>query len=132
MYDKGKIVTGIIVFLIIILCPLWYNAVTGKAGYVPELKVPTDAKQCVEDKAYMRASHMGLLNRWREVAVREGIRTYEAHDGKTYTISLTGTCLGCHSDKAEFCDRCHEYAGVKSPNCWDCHNIPKAAAKANP
>ena len=26
----------------------------------------------------------------------------------------------CHANKAEFCDRCHNYAAVK-PYCWDCH-----------
>lgn len=128
MYDKGKIIIGIVLFLVIILSPLWYNAFTGKAGYVPELKLPADAKQCVEDTRYMKANHVDLLSRWRESTVREGIRTYTARDGKTYTISLTGTCMGCHADKAQFCDRCHDYAGVRSPNCWECHNVPKAAA----
>jgi hypothetical protein len=35
-------------------------------------------------------------------------------------MSLSNTCLDCHSNKAEFCDRCHNYASV-SPYCWDCH-----------
>ena len=30
----------------------------------------------------------------------------------------------CHTDKAEFCDRCHNYAGV-NPYCWDCHTVPE-------
>jgi hypothetical protein len=56
--------------------------------------------------------------------VRDGIHTYVASDGTEYEISLTDTCLSCHSDKEEFCDTCHEYAGI-SPNCWDCHNVPE-------
>ena len=127
MCGKGKIITGIVVFLIIVLAPLWYNAFTGKASYVPDLKLPADEKQCVEDTQFMKANHMDLLNTWRESAVRKGIRSYKAHDGKVYTISLTGTCLKCHADKEKFCDRCHDYAGVKSPGCWDCHNVPKVA-----
>ncbi|MCX5812442.1 MAG: sulfate reduction electron transfer complex DsrMKJOP subunit DsrJ [Proteobacteria bacterium] len=128
MYDTGKIITGIILFLIIMLSPFWYNAFTGRAGYVPDLKVATDARQCVEDAQYMKARHMDLLNYWKKVAVRESTKSYTGRDGKTYTISLTGTCMGCHSSKAEFCDRCHDYAGVK-PVCWDCHNVPQAYAK---
>jgi hypothetical protein len=127
MYDKGKIIAGIIIFLVIMLSPFWYNALTGRAGYVPVLKVSTDAKQCVEDVQYMRANHMDLLNYWKKIAVREGVRFYKNHEGKTYAISLTGTCIGCHSNKAQFCDRCHDYAGVK-PICWDCHNVPQMNA----
>jgi len=32
--------------------------------------------------------------------------------------------MKCHTDKAKFCDRCHNYVGV-TPNCWDCHVEPK-------
>jgi hypothetical protein len=62
--------------------------------------------------------------------VREHNRKFVAFDGKTYTISLTQTCMKCHTSKAEFCDRCHEYAGV-TPYCWDCHIDPKLARKVN-
>jgi hypothetical protein len=41
-------------------------------------------------------------------------------------MSLTRTCLDCHSNKAEFCDRCHTYMAV-DPYCWDCHVEPKEA-----
>jgi hypothetical protein len=76
--------------------------------------------ECVEPPAVMRASHMRLLADWRDRAVRQGDRTYRARDGREIDISLSGTCLRCHADKAAFCDRCHDYANV-SPGCWDCH-----------
>jgi hypothetical protein len=41
-------------------------------------------------------------------------------------MSLTGTCLDCHSDKEKFCDACHTYSAV-DPYCWDCHVIPEEA-----
>jgi hypothetical protein len=131
MYDAGKIITGIILFLVMMFSPLWYNALTGRAGYVPDLKISTDVKQCVEDSRYMKTRHMDLLNYWKKAVVRKGVRSYTGHDGKIYTISLTGTCIGCHSNKAEFCDRCHDYTGVK-PLCWNCHNIPGIPPKATP
>jgi len=79
--------------------------------------------RCIEPVAFMRASHMTLLADWRELAVRQGVRTYRAADGREFEISLSRTCLKCHQDRTKFCDRCHDYAAV-SPGCWDCHVAP--------
>jgi hypothetical protein len=68
----------------------------------------------------MKAEHMQLLDVWREAVVRRGERTYVSPDGKEYDMSLSNTCLDCHANKTEFCDRCHNYASVQ-PYCWDCH-----------
>jgi len=125
MYDAGKVIAGVIIFLLVVLSPFWYNTVSRTAGYVPELELATDAKECVEATPYMKTSHVELLNSWKEEVVRIGKRAYSAQNGKTYAISLTDTCLHCHFNKAEFCDRCHNYTGVK-PVCWDCHIVPKA------
>ena len=128
LYDGGKIIAGIVVFLILATVPFWYGR--GKAVPPPDLKLDTPAierlkeKLCVEPAPYMRTNHMKLLSAWRESVVREGNRSYRAADGKVYKISLTGTCLECHSNKDKFCDRCHDYAGAK-PNCWSCHIIPE-------
>jgi hypothetical protein len=126
--DRGKIIAGIVIFLIAATFPLWYGK--GRAVPPPDLKLDTLAiealkeKLCVEPAPYMRANHMKLLAAWRESAVREGNLSYRAADGRVHEISLTGTCLKCHSNKAQFCDRCHDYAGAK-PNCWSCHIIPE-------
>ena len=48
-------------------------------------------------------------------------------DGKQYTMSLINTCMKCHTSKAKFCDRCHNYMAV-TPDCWDCHIAPKEKA----
>ena len=91
-----------------------------------DLNLPTDEEQCVESAEWMKANHMDLLIDWREEVVRDGARTYTASDGKEYTKSLTDSCLDCHSPKAEFCDRCHDYVGT-SPNCWNCHIDPEGS-----
>jgi len=128
LYDGGKIIAGIVVFLILATVPFWYGR--GKAVPPPDLKLDTPAilqlkeKLCVETAPYMRANHMKLLSAWRDGAVREGNRSYRAADGRVFQVSLTATCLECHSNKAQFCDRCHDYAGAK-PNCWSCHIIPE-------
>jgi hypothetical protein len=127
-YNRGLIIAGIVVFLIAATFPFWYGR--GKPFPLPDLRLDTPAiallkeKLCVETTPYMRANHMKLLVAWRDSAVRDSSRSYRAADGKVYKISLTGSCLQCHSNKGQFCDRCHDYAGVK-PNCWSCHIIPE-------
>ena len=123
MFDAGKIIVGLLVFVILITFPLWYNVAKGKAGYVPELEKATGADRCVAETDYMRTNHMDLLNQWRDSVVRAGERVYIDEFGKKYEMSLTNTCLSCHVNKDKFCDRCHNYMGVV-PYCWDCHIIP--------
>ena len=121
MRDKKLIITGVIIFIIIVTFPFWYNR--GKAAPQPELELTAKAKAakvCVRTTDYMKAEHMQLLDIWRDAVVRRGDRIYVSPDGKEYSMSLTNTCLDCHSNKANFCDRCHNYASVR-PYCWDCH-----------
>ena len=123
MHNGGKILIGLAVFLVVVTIPMWYHAVTGTETTPPELVLPTDSKQCVAETEYMRALHMDLLNEWRDDVVRKADRIHVGIDGKEYDKSLTKTCLGCHTNKADFCNRCHDYAGV-NPYCWECHVDP--------
>ncbi len=123
MYDKGKIITGIVVFLLLVLFPVWYSALAGRTGHVPDPVISKSAgDRCVEPAEYMRSSHMDLLDAWRDDYVRHGGRAHVAPDGTRYEKSLVNTCLRCHDNKSEFCDRCHDYLGAK-PICWDCHVV---------
>jgi len=128
MNDKYKIYTGIIVFIALLTFPFWYNL--GKAAPAPEIKLSEKAlaaKVCVRSVDYMKTEHMQLLDHWRDSVTREGKRIFVNSSGKEFKMSLTDTCLDCHSEKAEFCDRCHDYASV-TPYCWDCHIDPKEKA----
>lgn len=121
MNDKKKIIAGLVIFIAVITFPFWYDH--GKAAPAPELVLTAKAKaagSCVMPTAYMKANHMRLLEVWRHDVVRNGDRVFINPQGKAYTMSLSNTCLDCHSNKAEFCDRCHNYASVR-PYCWDCH-----------
>ena len=121
MNDKKIIIAGLAIFLIIFTFPFWYNR--GKAAPAPELELTATAKlakECVRSKDYMQREHMQLLDLWRHSVVRNAERVYVSPSGKEYNMSLSNTCLDCHSNKAEFCDRCHNYASVR-PYCWDCH-----------
>lgn len=124
MYDGKYIVSGLVIFLAVLASPGLWNITMGKANAQPNPVLVTQEKACVEPKEVIRAGHMQLLTAWREEVVRGNSRTYVSSTGKTFDKSLTNTCLSCHTNKAEFCDSCHIYAGV-SPNCWDCHNVPK-------
>jgi hypothetical protein len=126
MRDRGIILAGLLFFLGLITAPAWYNLARGATSKGPELKLPAGEKQCVASTAWMRAWHMDLLVSWREQVVREGNRSYRTPDGRLFNVSLTGTCLmRCHTVKTDFCDRCHNYAGVQGPYCWDCHVDPR-------
>lgn len=127
MYDAGKILPGLAVFVLLFVSPLLYNAASGKAATLPALS-KASGTQCIESVEYMRSSHMDILEFWREQVVREGKHTYTASDGKQYDISLVGTCMSCHTNKTEFCGTCHDYAGV-DPNCWTCHVAPEVTKK---
>jgi hypothetical protein len=37
MYDGGKIIIGLIIFVVLVSIPVWYNAATGSTDYVPDL-----------------------------------------------------------------------------------------------
>jgi [DsrC]-trisulfide reductase subunit J len=128
MYDKSKIIPGLLIFLVLATFPVWYNVASGKVSYLPKPKAPADKKECVESKEYIRVHHKDLLEDWKQSVVREGRRTYEATNKKTYVMSLNRTCMSCHRDKAEFCDQCHNYVGVTN-KCWDCHLFPKQEIK---
>jgi hypothetical protein len=130
MRDRGLIIGGLTVFLALITFPFWYNLATATTSRGPEPVLPATEKNCVAPVEYMRTSHMDLLVTWREQVVRSNVRSYQAFDGKTYNMSLTKTCMQCHTSKADFCDRCHNYAGV-TPNCWDCHIDPKLTGRSS-
>lgn len=124
MYDGGKIITGLIIGVILVTFPIWYNL--GTAAPKPDVKLPVKSKKCVEPKEYMKDKHMQVLDLWRDSVVRAARRVYVADDGRTFNMSLQNTCMGpdCHAKKSEFCDQCHNYADVR-PYCWDCHFPPK-------
>jgi hypothetical protein len=123
MRDRLLIFCGLIVFLLLLFYPVWHGMAAKTSTAEPDVNPPAGQKECVAPVAYMRAAHMDLLIRWRDGSVREHRRQYQAFNGKSYNVSLTKTCLGqCHGKREDFCDRCHKYAGVSGPFCWDCHN----------
>ena len=135
MNDRPIIVAGVVAFLVAVTFPVWYNVAARTNPVAPSLARPSAAAvsrvrgeraaanvppACVAPRDLMRTSHMRLLVAWREDVVRRNDRAFVAYDGRHYEKNLAGTCWGCHDDKKQFCDRCHDYAGV-GPTCGDCH-----------
>lgn len=124
MYNGGKIITGLIIFVLLISAPFLLNV--GQANELPDISLDTPAinqlseKQCVESVEFMRSQHPQLLNDWRDQVVREGESIYVSSSGKMYEMSLDNNCLQCHSNQSQFCDACHTYTSVEL-YCWDCH-----------
>lgn len=130
MYDTGKIIAGLVIFLAFVTFPFYSNI--GKANAKIELKIdtpeisklPETERKCVESKSYMRSEHMQMLNNWRDAVVRDGEKLFVSSSGKHFDMSLQNTCMKCHSNKKDFCDKCHNYMAVV-PYCWTCHIAPK-------
>jgi hypothetical protein len=130
MYNGGKILLGLIIFIALVTAPFWLSGKQATAKPDPKvdtpeiLKLPESERKCVEPTAFMKKEHMKMLNEWRDSVVRDGLTIFTSTTGKQYTMSLQNTCMKCHSNKSKFCDECHNYASVK-PYCWDCHLAPK-------
>lgn len=123
MRDRGLILLGLVIFLGLITAPIWYNTATGTDSTPPDLQ-KAEGEACIYPTEYMRNNHMDVLMEWRNEVVRKGNRMVTV-GGKTYEMSLSKTCIGCHTQKEEFCDKCHTYASV-TPYCWECHVDPSA------
>lgn len=125
MYNSKFILAGLVVFLALFTSPFWLNALTPEYKR-PDIVLPkgADGEMCVAPLEYMRAEHMTLLNTWRDMALREGLREYVDSRGNKWEINLQNTCMSCHANKKDFCDTCHDSNGV-DPYCWDCHVEPK-------
>ena len=120
MHDTGKVIAGIVIFLIVVLLPIWFSAAGGGLGEAPEID-PGEGS-CVLSAEDMMSSHMELLDDWRDAVVRENDREMVPVGDEMYPKSLTKTCLNCHAYQ-DFCKKCHDYMGVE-PNCYDCHLRP--------
>jgi len=128
LYNKKLTFIFLSVFLLVFTMPFWKNMIKGSEIPAPVLQ--TTEKECVESREYMRSNHMKLLHEWRDDVVRKNNREYTNSQGITFNKSLTGTCLGCHQNKQQFCDSCHEAATVRL-YCFDCHNDPQIAEKSS-
>lgn len=124
MHNKRIIITGIIIFLILTLYPIWNIMICNGGKDMLQIEILKEHKECVMPAEYMKANHMTLLKEWRDSVIRSGDRSPVTVRTIKYEKSLTQTCLKCHNNKPAFCDKCHGYLSV-TPSCWNCHYFPK-------
>lgn len=126
MVSKPKVIVVTAVFAVILLFPFIYNAVgTGMFSEVKRPQVVIEKSgQCIKYTGYMRRHHGDMLERNMELVQKEGM---------TNVVGLND-CRKCHSNREEFCDRCHDYVGVYAVNdstgCFTCHDYPKTKKEA--
>ena len=131
MRDRVSILSGLALFLLLFTYPVWHGVANHTSTQGPLVELPANRQTCVAGVEFMRTSHMQLLISWRDGFVREHRRRYAGANGASYKVSLTNTCLDqCHGSRKEFCDRCHSYVAVPTPNCWSCHQDASQAASA--
>jgi hypothetical protein len=133
MYDSDKIIPGLLIFVLLITFPFWYNNLIGNVSAGPT-KDPNLSPDMLEyanfsnnqkhpPAAEMRAKHMELLQSFHTAADPAKMAAAQKGEKKVSTMG----CLNCHTgaDKPlQFCDSCHAYAAVTIPNCWTCHTKP--------
>jgi hypothetical protein len=44
--DSGRIILGVVIFLILVSFPIWYTATRGQSDYRPELEYPAGETAC--------------------------------------------------------------------------------------
>jgi hypothetical protein len=110
----------ILAALVLMAAPLLCAVITFAARpdpRLPWLEPPVPGTTCILPKASMRLYHMTHLKHLRDQVVREGRRDLL---GGARPQGIT-SCRGCHLHREQFCDRCHERAGVQ-PDCFGCHD----------
>jgi hypothetical protein len=115
--------------LALIALPILYSATDTLFAQEPEvfLELPEGQEHCVRDTEYMRFHHMDLLLEIRDQVQRDGKRTQDV--GFTACVPPEGQtscylCQDCHSNRAEFCNRCHNAVDLV-PDCFGCHYYPE-------
>ena len=126
MYNGGKIIAGLIIFVALLTFPFYINQGKSIEKAEPSLDTPVinqlEKKECVRPKDEMKAGHMKILDQWRDEVVRDGNRGLINVGGRVFEKSLQNGCMQCHSNKKKFCGECHRYTGI-DPYCWDCHYV---------
>ena len=103
--------------LLVIATPLALSLVAYASGtQLSALPATTKMpkKRCILDTLSARYNHMTYLKQRRDQVVRDGSRSGQV------APSLMSTCSGCHGERSQFCDKCHERAGVNL-DCFGCH-----------
>jgi hypothetical protein len=85
----------------LITFPFWFNM--GKAAPAPGSGADRQSQgrqKMRHGHRYMKAEHMQLLDVWRHNGGAKRNGSIRQPEGKEFNMSLSNTCLDCHSNKA--------------------------------
>jgi hypothetical protein len=92
MYDRPQIIAGLVIALVILTFPIWYNLpnlFSAPPPPEPELAAQAQAAgYCVMPGAFMRTTHMQILDDWRNAVVRDGHRYVVVSPDQTRRIEM--------------------------------------------
>lgn len=151
MGKQLKGIIAIIVFLLISLSPFIYNNImkgySKKPAHLQKAESVTGKAECIvgdfvgnmekdekgnyihmEDVTKIRAIHGDKLSHAGIIPGKESsVRDQFVREMNRKSKGLSG-CIQCHHNRAEFCDKCHNYPGVfnvnKHTGCFACHYYP--------
>ncbi len=89
MYNKTFVIPGLIILLLLMLSPVLYNLNAAPAN-LPETSMANHPYPTSTPMDEWKAGHMTYVN-----------------------AESIAKCKGCHANTVEFCDKCHEYVGVR-------------------
>lgn len=129
--NKNRLVAlGLILFVLLFTFPVLMNLGKSVAKTQPPAMLQDQkAMQELADKLGVknidefRERHKQVLAEWKDIVVRDGKRIYVTKDGREIPISLQNL-----ASQPQYCNDCHDYAGIEKPNCWTCHVEPKGGA----
>ena len=122
MNNNRLVALGLILFVVIFTIPVLMNL--GKTTVQTQ---PPDAlamqgladKLGVKNEQEYREKHMQILSEWKGAVVRDGKRIYVTQDGREIPMSMENL-----ASQSQYCNACHDYAGIEKPKCWTCHVAP--------
>ncbi|MDP8238849.1 MAG: hypothetical protein P9X24_07150 [Candidatus Hatepunaea meridiana] len=130
MYNGGKIIIGLIIFLIAMTSPIWYNATFGDTSGMPDIEIITKdipgKDKCVLPREEMRSSHMDILDDWRDIVIRDGKRVHTTPDGRKFNRSLSYVRPEPEANDSSVADtsltKTHKKPEITRNSCMDCHS----------
>ena len=111
-YRRAVTMSLLVIAIPLALSFVAYASGTQLSALTATTKLPM--KRCILETPDARHNHMTYLKQRRDQVVRDGRRSGQI------TPSLMSTCSGCHGEQSQFCDKCHERAGVNL-DCFGCH-----------
>ena len=131
MRERHVLIAAVVLFLVLAASPVWYARAAGSSARGPELKRPDTETACVMPTAVHALVTHGPARDLARPGGPAGHAELDLAGRQDLQDQPHGHVSALPYQRAEFCDRCHSYAGV-APPCWECHVDAARAAGSLP